>query len=1214
MLEGEQILFAVYAVQLGFATPGQVSEAASGAGTQPARGLAERLVASGVLSQAQRDLVQRRVARHLGDQAATLATPSPSHRPEAAGPPHEGRPTVDLKVSPGIASADPQVDRVFEQAAPSLPGAAGAALAEESEEHISLQQSGRYTVQKVHARGGQARILLAFDEHVGRDVAIKEFYPDAEPDEGSLPSSASASSRQLSSPGQLRFLREARVTAQLEHPNIVPVHEVGRKEDGTLYYTMRFVRGQTLARKLKGCRGLRERLKLLGAFWDVAKAVAFAHARGVIHRDLKPENIMVGEFDETVLLDWGVAKVHGKKDIRAREIERELRLLQQSSPGRTAAGTAIGTPSYMSPEQARGQIDDIDERSDVWGLGAVLYELLTGRPPFKADSAMQTILLVGEAPLTPVRTLCPEAPAELAAVAEKALRRDKGARYQGARELAEEVGAYMTGGRVQAYAYSSWELLRRFAAKNRAVMLAGLALLAVILGSLVAVSVSLSSETRAREGAERAEREAVRARSEEAAGRRAASFHLAQAYAEKADRMQAERRTGPAAAFAAAALLHNPAQPGGLQHDPAFAAAHPEAQGLRVAAASILYRLGFAPGLGLERSLLAGEALSRVAFSPDGLELAAAGFDGRVWLWPAAGGAPRQLEGHLDQVHALAYAPDGRWLASGGREGRVIFWERASGKPARVLPAHRGRVTEVAFSPDSAWLASAGEDGALRLWETRGGDAPRELERLGAELEALAFSPDGARLAAGGDGGALAIWELRRGRVTARLRGHRERVMELAFSPDGRALASGGKQGELRLWDVPRGAPRAALTGHADGVLGLAFSPDGRLLASSGYDRTLRLWSIPEARHLTTCDAHPAFVLGVAFSPDGQRLATCGHDRGVRIWSVQAGRALKSFQGHDDTVYTVRHSPDGRRLATGGWDRSVRLWDAASGRLERTLTGHTQVVESAVWTPDGARLASTSRDRSVRLWDAATGRPLGALRGHEDEVHGADFSPDGALLATASTDRSVRLWDLAAGQELRVLRGHEDKVDNVVFSPDGLLLASASSDRTARLWDPRTGEQVRVLAGHADWISGVAFSPDGARLVTSGKDGLAIVWDVASGRQRIRLAGHTAWVNSARFSPDGRLLATASDDRSVRLWDALTGEPRLTLQAGSEVVAIEFSADGRELLVGDGPEVRAYPVDLSFLEADPRALLEAAERRTGLRLQGFGLAPAEGRP
>ncbi|HSA22682.1 MAG TPA: serine/threonine-protein kinase, partial [Myxococcota bacterium] len=442
MLEGEQILFAVYAVQLGFATPAQVSEAASSTGTQPSRSLAERLVAAGVLTREQQVLVQRRVARHLGDETSTLATPSPSVRAgaPAAPAPDEHRPTVDLLVPSSATSVDrPPGDGQASRPAPSLPGATAEALADESDQRIAVQQAGRYTVQKVHARGGQARILLAFDEHVGRDVAIKEFYLDAADEEGSWPSSSGASSRQLSSPGQLRFLREARVTAQLEHPNIVPVHELGRKEDGTLYYTMRFVRGQTLARKLKGCRRLRERMKLLGAFWDVAKAIAFAHSRGVIHRDLKPENIMVGEFGETVLLDWGVAKVHGKKDIRAREIARELQLLQESSPGRTAAGTAIGTPSYMSPEQARGQIDDIDERSDVWGLGAVLYELLTGRPPFKAETAMETIMQVGEAALPPVRSLCPEAPPELAAVAEKALRRDKRERYQSALELSEEV-------------------------------------------------------------------------------------------------------------------------------------------------------------------------------------------------------------------------------------------------------------------------------------------------------------------------------------------------------------------------------------------------------------------------------------------------------------------------------------------------------------------------------------------------------------------------------------------------------------------------------------------------------------------------------------------------------------------------------------------------------------------------------------------------------
>jgi WD40 repeat protein len=1191
-LSGQDLLFAVYAVQLGFLTPAEVAESA--AHGEPGQGLSARLMARGALRPEQAELVARRVARHLPDGLETLSVPSPSRPPDPSA--EDASPTLGDPAEGG------------------LPGRAAEALADESQTRISEQQPGRYTLQRTHARGGQARILLAFDEHVGREVAIKEFSLEAGDEEGSAPGSQGGSSRQLSSPGELRFLREARVTAQLEHPNIVPVHEVGRKQDGTLYYTMRFVRGQTLARKLKECKGLTERLKLLGAFWDVCNAVAFAHNHGVIHRDLKPENIMVGEFGETVLLDWGVAKVRGKRDIRARDIQRELALLADSGPGRTAAGTTIGTPAYMSPEQARGQIEAIDERSDVWGLGAVLYELLTGRPPFKAKTAMETILMVGEAALEPARRLAPEAPAELAAVAEKALQRDPSHRYQSAKEMAEEIGAYMTGGRVRAHAYGSWELLRRFAARHKAAVGAGAVLLVVVLGALVSVSLALRAEHEALGRAERARSDERAARAQAETDRRLASFRLAQAYAEKADRMATNRRLGPAAVFASASLLHNPAHPGGPEHQPDFEAGHPAAHGLRVQAASILYRLAFEPEAGLVGSLQAGEALRRVAYAPDGAELAAAAFDRKVWLWsPASSAPPIRLEGHLDQVHGLAYSPDGRWLASSGRDGRIILWDRARREQSRILGGHQGPVPEVAFSPDGLSLASVGWDGSLRVFSLTGPEV-RVFSRDGPRLHGLDFSPDGTRLATAREDRVAEVWDVGRARREALLQGHQDEVLAVRFSPDGRRLATASNDKTIGLWDPVRARRLASLRGHTDGVLNLAFSPDGRWLASVGYDKSLRLWTLPQGSARLVVEGHQAFVAGVAFSPDGTRLATCGYDRSVRQWALRAGRELTRFQGHDDAVYAARFSPDGRWLATGGWDRSVRVWEAATGRPLQRLVGHTGVVENLAWSPDGRLLASTSRDHSARLWDPRTGRALRTLSGHTDEVHGVAFSPDGQQLATASTDRTVRVWEPRAGSLVRTIRGHEAKVDSLAFAPDGLLLATTSTDGTTRLWDARTGEQVRVLRGHTDWISGLAFSPDGARLVTSGKDGLALVWEVATGRELLRLGGHTEWVNAVRCSPDGRLVATASDDRSARLWAAEDGRALLTIPASREVVALEFSPDGRLLLVGDGNEVWAYPIDLGLLSAEPRGLLAASQARAGLRLDGFDLVPADAPP
>jgi eukaryotic-like serine/threonine-protein kinase len=1139
-------LFALLALEQRLLSSEQLLEAVAGAAPDAAP-LPERLERLGLLGAAQRQRLEFRVQQVLLGEALTLdpAAPAPASGPAAAGP---------------------------------------APVSDETGDLIPQDREPRYQTVRVEGHGGQGRVLLALDERIGREVAVKELSLEGV--------RAGTGGSSATSVGVTRFLREARVTGMLEHPNIVPVHELGRHADGTLYYTMRFVHGRTLAYKLAEARGLHERLRLLGPFWDVCNALAFAHARGVVHRDVKPENVMLGEFGETVVIDWGIAKVAGRADPRAGELEREVESLRAlADTGDTQAGLAVGTPAAMSPEQATGAVDAIDERSDVWALGVMLYHLLTGQKPFVGRSPRQTLELVVSAPLQPVRALCPEAPAELAAVAEKALCKDKAGRYPSAREVASEIEAYMTGGRVRAHAYSSWELVRRFAAKNKA-LLAGLgAALAVLLASLVLVGLAY--------------REEARARLAEHEQRLQADFHLAQAFAEQAARLAEEHKLLSARVFAAASLRDNPASPG-RRGAAEFAPRLPASQRLAMEARSVIYRTDHRLVGELQAAVRLDEAIPGLAYAPDGRRLAVGDYTGGVRvLDPATGAEAARFQAHADRLTALAYSPDGRQLATASRDQTVRLWEPGRAEPVRTLKA-RAELLALAFAPDGKALAAGEADGTLRVWELPGG-APRWSGAVHTnQVWGLAFSPDGTRLLSGGWDKLAWILDAASGRRLLELRGHTDAVMRVAWSPDGRRVATAGYDKTVRLWDAAGGAFLGVLEGHQDAVYQAAFSRDGRRLATAGMDGTARLWDAASLKPLLTLEASRDTLTAVAFAPDGLQLATAGFDRAVRLWSLHADDGLTRLE-HPDWVYGVAFRKDGRRVFTGCWDQQVREWSLPEGALVRTLGGHTDGVYSLALSPDEAVLASGGFDRTARLWDTATGRPLAVLAGHGDAVYQVAFSPDGKLLATASKDRTVRLWEVPSGRPAGVLTGHKEWIYGVTFSPDGRLLASASADGQTWLWSLPERQPLAKLGGHTDWVGGVAFSPDGRWLATSSKDGTAILWDVAQRRELRRFLGHRQWVNRVAFSPDGRLLATASDDRRVMLWRVDDGRPFLEIHASAGVAHVLFSPDGKLVAVPDHDRLVLYPVVSPEGVVDPEALLRAAEAAAGERLEGFEL-------
>jgi WD40 repeat protein/serine/threonine protein kinase len=1040
---------------------------------------------------------------------------------------------------------------------------------------------GPYKLMEQIGEGGMGLVFVAEQQQpVRRRVALKIIKPGMD-------------SAQVIA----RFEAERQALAMMDHQNIAKVHDAGTTDTGRPYFVMELVHGVPITDYCDANQlNPRQRLEL---FVPVCQAIQHAHQKGIIHRDIKPSNILVTMYDDRPVpkvIDFGVAKA-----VEQRLTEKTLY---------TQFGTLVGTFEYMSPEQAEMNALGVDTRSDVYSLGVLLYELLTGSTPLERGRLREAgygeivRLIKEEEPQRPsVRLSTSGALAKVAAarktdpaklsklvqgeldwVVMRCLEKDRTRRYDAASSLARDIQRYLADEPVEACPPSARYRLRKFARKHQK-LLATAAAFAVLLllgvaGSSWQAVRATQAEGMAVENQRQANANAAQARDKEKEANqerdqvktlndqlREANQKLRETQAQLEQTLYASRTNLAQYAWEAGDIkrvlaLLDLQRPNMGETD------------LRNFEWDYLYRLCHSELLRLKHS------------------------------WP---------------VHYAAYSPDGKRLATVSFDTSLLkpvadvkVWDAQTGKE---LLSFKGKgVYCVAFNSDGKRLATPWE-GVVKEWDTETGKELRAFQEPAGALFCLAYSPDGKRLAAGLTGSRCAVWDTESGKEVFTLQGHTKAVLRVAFSPDSKRLATASNDKTVKVWDLENGKELRTLEGHTARITSAAFSPDGKQLATSSYDKTVKVWDAEtgkelRALHGPTDNAPESIALtldivgDMAYSPDGKKLASGWGDGSVRLWDAQTGKPLFVIRGHSSPIISLAFRPDGKHLASASYDdETVRVWDAQTGQEPLTLkldSSSSFSSSGAVITSDAKGVAvaeawgtsipfgkiNKNKGRTIKIWDIQTGKELKTLKDDSLGIGHLAFRPDGKQMAATSMvsgpkDRldNVKVWDLETDKELMSFEGGP-ALFTLAFSADSKLLAGAGMFREpgkegatakvkVKVWDAQTGKELHVFEG----ASSAIFSPDGKRLAGAGffgesgkgRTGKVKVWDAQTGKELFAVEG-----SGPIFSADGKRLATVpgwGGPLSVKVWDAQTGQEIRSFNVRSEVGRSAFSPDGKRLAI-----------------------------------------------
>jgi WD40 repeat protein/serine/threonine protein kinase len=1104
------LLFGAFALQMDFVTREQFIAAVSAWAQETTTPLSQIFVRQNVLGQDQQSLLESLVAKNLlrhGDDAEKCLA--------AIGPLDSS--FDDLKrvvnaqrgTNATRGGRDPTIADPYATIAVGTPTSAGS----------------RFKVLRPHAKGGLGEVFVAEDAELHREVALKQIQPH----------------HADRSESRARFLLEAEITGGLEHPGIVPVYGLGCYADGRPYYAMRFIRGDTLMDAIKqfhsadsAQRGAAQRTlelrKLLGRFLDVCNAIEYAHSRGVLHRDLKPGNIMLGRYGETLVVDWGLAKTVGRAEpARIKTDERTLLPSTASASAPTQMGAAIGTPHYMSPEQSSGRLDQLTPASDVYSLGATLYCLLTGQPPFSDASDIGEVLRRVERGdvLKPSQASIqnPEdrhskfsIPKPLEAICLKAMALKPADRYPSTKELAEDIEHWLADEPISALKDTLSQRIARWSRRHRT--LAQSSALALILVAVIA-TVAAALINQLRSAANDARNEAVEAKNR-------------------------------AVELAAANL--------DLARKEATARANVQEQ-----LARSLFERGWSESVQghSSRAMAIVAQAHRIASKTDPLRLS---MQNLLGSWSKS--APKLLV-HDGSVTSVAFSPDATTLMTGSRDKTARLWDAYTGDPLSEPMRHDGWVTAVAYGPGGLTVLTGGMDKTVQRWLVRTGKRLKDPIQLDDVVSSVAYSAGRLAVVVGCWDKTARLWDVRAGKPIGEPLRHDDIVTTVAVSPDGGTVLTGSADKTARMWDSHTGKSLGEIMHHEAGVNAVAFSPDGEFVLTGGRDKTARLWHAGTGKPEGQPMRHESVVTAVAFSPDGETVLTGSDDHTSRLWDARTGVPFGRPMRHDDQVWAVAYSPDGESVLTGSVDKTARLWDVRGVRLPESPMRHEGPINAIAFSPDATTLVTGSEDGTARLWDARTGKPVGQRMKHDGPVLAVTFSADGATVLTGSEDKTARRWDSRTGKTLGQPLRHDSAVVAVAYSADCATALTTTRASSARFWNVQTAQLSSNPIKLDGQILAVSLSPDHATVVTRTGQITARICDARSGKPLGEPLRHDGQITAAAISSDGSMVLTGSMDRTARLWESRSGKPLTEpLRHEGPVITVSFSKDGSILLTG----------------------------------------------